>query len=202
MKNVLLGVVAALTMSAGANAAVTVTEGTLSSPVVIDFETPAPWSGYVANSPDVANTYTRPIGSTGNYGVTGPATVTTGTLDLSSYGALNAVSFLWGTIDAYNFLDVYSGATLLGTISGSDLIAGADGTQTKNAIVSWDGPLTTDIKLVFHDTIPSQPFNNAFEFDNVKLGAVPEPAAWMTMLAGFGIIGAAMRRRRPTVALA
>jgi hypothetical protein len=68
--------------------------------------------------------------------------------------------------------------------------------------VSWDGPLTTDIKLVFHDTIPSQPFNNAFEFDNVKLGAVPEPAAWMTMLAGFGIIGAAMRRRRPTVALA
>ncbi len=27
-------------------------------------------------------------------------------------------------------------------------------------------------------------------------GVVPEPATWMTMLLGFGIIGAAMRYRR------
>jgi Domain of unknown function (DUF4394)/PEP-CTERM motif len=30
-------------------------------------------------------------------------------------------------------------------------------------------------------------------------GAVPEPSTWMMMLAGFGIIGAAVRRRRPSV---
>ncbi len=30
--------------------------------------------------------------------------------------------------------------------------------------------------------------------------AVPEPAQWAMMIAGFGLVGAAMRRRRPTVA--
>lgn len=30
-------------------------------------------------------------------------------------------------------------------------------------------------------------------------GAVPEPSTWMMMLAGFGIIGAAVRRRRPSL---
>jgi hypothetical protein len=32
--------------------------------------------------------------------------------------------------------------------------------------------------------------------------AVPEPATWAMMLAGFGAVGAAVRRRRPTAALA
>lgn len=32
-------------------------------------------------------------------------------------------------------------------------------------------------------------------FDNVTLSAVPEPASWTMMIAGFGFIGAAMRRR-------
>jgi PEP-CTERM motif len=46
-------------------------------------------------------------------------------------------------------------------------------------------------------------------FDNLKFdvrstggGAVPEPAAWAMMLAGFGLIGAAMRRRRTVTAFA
>ena len=33
-------------------------------------------------------------------------------------------------------------------------------------------------------------------------GAVPEPATWAMMLAGFGVVGFAMRRRRPDLALA
>lgn len=33
-------------------------------------------------------------------------------------------------------------------------------------------------------------------------GAVPEPATWMMMLAGFALTGAAMRRRRPLLATA
>jgi hypothetical protein len=31
--------------------------------------------------------------------------------------------------------------------------------------------------------------------------AVPEPATWALLIAGFGVIGAAMRRQRPSVAL-
>ena len=40
------------------------------------------------------------------------------------------------------------------------------------------------------------------DFDNVRLtasGAVPEPAAWGLMIAGFGMVGAALRRRTSTV---
>lgn len=32
--------------------------------------------------------------------------------------------------------------------------------------------------------------------------AVPEPATWLMMIAGFGLIGGAMRRRKPTTAIA
>jgi len=31
-------------------------------------------------------------------------------------------------------------------------------------------------------------------------GAVPEPAAWTLMIAGFGLVGGALRRRATTVA--
>ena len=36
--------------------------------------------------------------------------------------------------------------------------------------------------------------------DEANAGAVPEPASWMTMLFGFGLIGGMLRRRRPITA--
>jgi hypothetical protein len=36
--------------------------------------------------------------------------------------------------------------------------------------------------------------------DNVTLSAVPEPASWAMLIAGFGLTGAAMRRRRAVTA--
>jgi choice-of-anchor C domain-containing protein len=38
--------------------------------------------------------------------------------------------------------------------------------------------------------------------DNVSIAAVPEPATWMMLILGFGLIGGAMRRRRQHVAFA
>ena len=37
-------------------------------------------------------------------------------------------------------------------------------------------------------------------FFGSKAGGVPEPAAWAMMLAGFGLVGSAMRRRTPALA--
>jgi hypothetical protein len=37
--------------------------------------------------------------------------------------------------------------------------------------------------------------NNALMSVNGILSAVPEPASWLSMLLGFGLIGGAMRRR-------
>ncbi len=36
--------------------------------------------------------------------------------------------------------------------------------------------------------------------DNVAISTVPEPASWAMMLAGAGLVGLAVRRRRPAVA--
>jgi hypothetical protein len=55
------------------------------------------------------------------------------------------------------------------------------------------------------DAIPGQPagFAQVKQFSFVGVyGAIPEPASWAMMLAGFGGIGAMMRRRRSTAALA
>lgn len=44
-------------------------------------------------------------------------------------------------------------------------------------------------------------YNLAFEVTGDAVAAgVPEPAAWAMMLAGFGLVGGAMRRRSPMVA--
>ncbi|HET6971778.1 MAG TPA: PEPxxWA-CTERM sorting domain-containing protein, partial [Phenylobacterium sp.] len=41
-----------------------------------------------------------------------------------------------------------------------------------------------------------------FAPQNALLSAAPEPAAWALMLAGFGLLGAALRRRRAATAMA
>lgn len=39
--------------------------------------------------------------------------------------------------------------------------------------------------------------NDAFKLNQIKvISAVPEPATWMTMILGFGLVGATVRRRR------
>lgn len=106
---------------------------------------------------------------------------------------LKSVSFYWGSVDRYNFVDVLGagGATLL-TLAGSALPV-ANGNQfisSTNRRVSFDagaGEVITGLR--FRST------GVAFELDSLAGAAVPEPASWMLMIAGFGMIGAAARRR-------
>lgn len=46
--------------------------------------------------------------------------------------------------------------------------------------------------------------NNAYGpmIDKVSIAAVPEPASWAMLIAGFGMVGASMRRRKPSVTFA
>lgn len=41
---------------------------------------------------------------------------------------------------------------------------------------------------------------NDFAIDNIFLSSIPEPATWGMMIAGFGLIGASLRRRRGMLA--
>jgi len=40
---------------------------------------------------------------------------------------------------------------------------------------------------------------NSFEFDTLAASGVgvPEPSVWAILIAGFGLLGAALRRRQP-----
>ncbi|MBU1374440.1 MAG: PEPxxWA-CTERM sorting domain-containing protein [Alphaproteobacteria bacterium] len=65
---------------------------------------------------------------------------------------------------------------------------------------------STSLVLSFVDTANTHEYND-FAFDDVSLVAqeqngVPEPGTWALMLAGFGLTGAALRRRRSVLALA
>ena len=51
-------------------------------------------------------------------------------------------------------------------------------------------------------TFPGQQFVDSRRFAAVNLMAVPEPASWAMLIAGFGLTGAVMRRRRVTAAVA
>jgi hypothetical protein len=170
-----------------------------------DFESAAPFTGGFVGTGSVTNVRAQPFGSTGNYASVsrsnGP-----GILDLSSFGSINKISFLWGSVDSYNFLDVLSGSTVLASFTGSQVTALANGNQTDpatNPIVTLS--FTGDDRDAA-DALRFRSNGNAFEFDNVAVSAlpIPEPAMWAMMIGGLGLVGGAMRRRRPmgTIALA
>jgi PEP-CTERM motif-containing protein len=82
--------------------------------------------------------------------------------------------------------------------------------STINTLGSGDGWFT--VSGTFNITAPGgfvrlglSDFNGAadgndFGVDNISLNSVPEPAAWALMIGGFGLAGAALRRRRAATA--
>jgi hypothetical protein len=92
-----------------------------------------------------------------------------------------------GSLDTYNSIQV-SGFDALG---GFDLLPPANGGQSSGATNQW-----FDIK--FNTPMTSITFSsnqNSFEFDNVNFitAGVPEPGVWTMMIAGFGLLGMALR---------
>lgn len=109
---------------------------------------------------------------------------------LSSLKMLSSLSVDIGSIDDYNFIDFYDDATLIGTITGSDL------SSTHNG--AWTGP-DTNRRFFFvgglFNKVVFRSNGNSFEIDNIATAEVPEPA--MLGLFGLGFVGlAALRRRR------
>jgi hypothetical protein len=107
------------------------------------------------------------------------------------------LGLLWGSVDAYNRLSFYDGATLLGSITGGEVAAlpngdqGPDGTRYVN--------VTSTLGF---DRVVATSNGWAFEFDNVAFNiapppalGVPEPGTLMLMAAGLLGLGLARRRR-------
>lgn len=155
--------------------------------------------GQIRNS-SVSGVAAQPFGSTGNYYTVGPSDGSPGFLDLSNFAGIASLSFIWGSTDAYNTLEVIGkDNSLLASFTGADAaLVFPDGDQSD----PFTNPLAT---LTFTN---GDQFNvgglrfistqNAFEVDNFAINAVPEPGTWGMMLLGFGAIGFAMRRRKGT----
>ncbi len=108
-----------------------------------------------------------------------------GTATYTSPYQITSFAFEWGTPDSYNTVSFYSGTTLVSSVTGAGKSAGV---YTYNFASS--------------DYVTSVAFRSsskAFELDNVSVTAVPEPGTWALMLAGFGMVGFAARRRVASV---
>lgn len=98
---------------------------------------------------------------------------------------------------------VANGATLLGP---TDLpyTTGVTLTTWNNYIATWSSGAATSVSLQFFSNNLGYSFND-FALDDVSFAAVasavPEPATWIMLICGFGLVGASLRRRKLAVAI-
>ena len=109
------------------------------------------------------------------------------------------LGLLWGSVDKYNTLSFYDGATLVGSITGTEVWANANGNQGVNGTFYVN--ISSDVAF---DSVKASSTNYAFEFDNVSFNSaafitrtVPEPASLALFCTGLvGLVGLSRARRR------
>ena len=113
-----------------------------------------------------------------------------GFLNIAS-GFTGALSFTYGAFSNFTGT-VYDGLNGTGTALGSINLSANNVNAFSPASISFAG---TGRSFAISGG------GAQFGFDDVTFnaGAVPEPAAWALMLAGFGLVGGAMRRRQRSV---
>jgi VCBS repeat-containing protein len=82
----------------------------------------------------------------------------------------NAFGLYWGSVDSYNTISFYHGATLVASYTGADIAplfpTGNQGSFSSNGYVEFAG-------LAQFDKVVLGSSSNAFEIDNISAGTVP-----------------------------
>ncbi len=143
----------------------------------------------------VSGRYAAPYGITDRY-LTIPYSSSSGSATFITPGAYNYFGLYWGSVDDYNTISFYLGASLVGSFDGDDLSPLlADGNQGSWASNRYVNFLFTEGDLF--DRIVLASTNYAFESDNHAFGnvrSVPEPGT--LTLFGLGLLGLGISRRR------
>ena len=97
-----------------------------------------------------------------------------GTETITFASAKNAFGLYWGSLNSYNTIKFYDGATLVASYTGADISPlfpnGNQGSFASNGYVEFSG-LHSFNKVVLGST------SNAFEIDNISAGTIPSAAA-------------------------
>lgn len=125
--------------------------------------------------------YAAPNGDSTQYYTVG-SFITPQTATLTLGGNSNYLGLLWGSVDDYNSITLHlaNGGTEVISSSTQPLLNPANGNQGPGG--------TSYVNIYASDYITSIDFLSgkaAFEFDNVTVAAVPEPATWAMMMLGF-----------------
>ena len=166
-------------------------------------------NGQVVNGP-LDSTYAPPYLSSGNgtqFGDPTNGADTTNYLTSGSYGAIvgaeatltfpgveKYMGLLWGSVDSFNTLTFYNGATPVGTVTGNDVSAVAGPGNCSDGNQSTKGTCYVNINLLAgFDRVVATSSSYAFEFDNVAFGinaiGVPEPGVVSMFLLGLLMLG-------------
>jgi len=219
LKTAALAAAASLIIAGSSNAAISVSSTSPGAPdpgpqpgetILFDFSNANGLSGnYSLVSGSAGGVYEPPAQDASQYlvvpGVNSPSG--TASLDLTTVLAGLAVdtfSFYWGSVDTYNTLKVFDTANhLLFQVLGGELPP-ANGNTTSSSSNIRVNFLVTGADRTNLGRLEFTSNGKAFELDDVafKTSAVPEPATWAMMIAGFGLAGAAIRRRRNILAVA
>lgn len=131
----------------------------------------------------------------------------TGNLDIAFTGTpLNYLGVWASALDAANTVTFYKGATQVGStnLTAYALSDAYRGNPTANFLGQNYGEkyafFNFHVLGGYDRVVLSQNGGGGFELDNVTIGSVPEASTWVMLVAGFGLVGFAARRRGSAVA--